>query len=250
MPQRNPYHATVVAMLNQTRQLLMQLGPVEGMQLLERCMSRMERVVESYHGKVTDTSNWTLTAQFRDLETAHEAARTMQQRVEQLPPVSNKRISVSTGVAKTAARAMAAALTESPHLDQLFAEFTPTLPPAKVAASGAHLLLRYRHQTLVVDDTHREMKIGRSSECTLIVEHQLASRIHATIIKDGQRFALLDSSTNGTFVHTGQGKDILLHQRLHFLTGRGKISLTGPADQTDPFVMHFEVKPGKTENLA
>lgn len=237
-------------MLNQTRQLLVQLGPVEGMQLLERCMSRMERVVESYHGKVTDTSNWTLTAQFRDMEAAQEAARTMQQRIDQLPPVSNKRISVSLGVAKTAARAMAAALTESPHLDHLLAEITHTHPLAHVSASGSHLLLRYRHQTLIVDDKHREVKIGRSSDCNLIIDHPLASRIHATIIKDDQRFALLDSSTNGTFVHTGQGKDILLHRRLHFLTGQGKISLAGLADRSDPFVMNFEVKPGKTESIA
>ena len=46
------------------------------------------------------------------------------------------------------------------------------------------------------------MTIGRSSDCTVVIDDKLASRVHATIQKIKESYYLKDeNSTNGTFVN-------------------------------------------------
>lgn len=65
--------------------------------------------------------------------------------------------------------------------------------------------------------------IGRASICQIVVQHQLVSRIHAKIERDGPRYLLHDAkSANGTFVNG---------QRLaepHLLQNDDLIGLGGP----------------------
>ncbi len=47
-----------------------------------------------------------------------------------------------------------------------------------------------------------KMTIGRSSECSIVVDNKLVSRVHATIQKIKNVFFVKDeNSTNGTFVN-------------------------------------------------
>ena len=47
-----------------------------------------------------------------------------------------------------------------------------------------------------------KMTIGRSPECTIVVDNKLASRVHATIQKIKDVFFIKDeNSTNGTFLN-------------------------------------------------
>lgn len=61
---------------------------------LERCIKRMERVVDVFSGKVIQSSKSELVALFDKAEEACQAAIDMQQRVEDLPPISGVKHSI------------------------------------------------------------------------------------------------------------------------------------------------------------
>lgn len=61
-----------------------------------------------------------------------------------------------------------------------------------------------------------KMTIGRSPDCTIVIDDKLASRVHATIQKIKDAYFLKDeNSTNGTFVNghrvPGDGKFLKLN---------------------------------------
>lgn len=59
--------------------------------------------------------------------------------------------------------------------------------------------------------SQREVSIGRSDPCDLILDDDSVSRQHATITFDGENYVIKDSSTNGTFVN---GNRIRMSQKL------------------------------------
>ena len=79
-----------------------------------------------------------------------------------------------------------------------FASVLPTGPdrPCLVVIAGAELGQR-------VDLVgNAEVQIGRSEQCGLTINSDLVSRVHATVIAEGDRHVLRDeSSTNGSFVN-------------------------------------------------
>ncbi|MFH0730441.1 MAG: FHA domain-containing protein [Pseudomonadota bacterium] len=84
-----------------------------------------------------------------------------------------------------------------------------------------------------------EILIGRSATCQVCFPKDLAivSRVHARIVREGNRFMLMDQSTNGTFVNGKQVKEAILKDGdiLVFAEGGPKVSflsqlLEGVAD--------------------
>ncbi|MFT3773542.1 MAG: FHA domain-containing protein [Minicystis sp.] len=123
---------------------------------------------------------------------------------------------------------------------------------------------RVRAQERVVPLSDGEIVIGRSSYCSLILDHETLSRIHATLRVVGDGLVLADeNSSNGTFVNgarisgpvsVGPGDDIRLGKvivtieqdsaRVVVETGRiNAIRLTDTGDET----MHGATKPIERE---
>jgi len=254
----------IVVVINTPRVLLAQLGPIEGSHVLKRCLTRLKREFEAHQGKITDDSGWTISALFQDAEKAIQAARATCQRIEQLPPVSGKRLTVSIAVAHTLESAFALAEKLPPGTVSVSSELESSLAvPAASSASddldepepeeaypptfdrtiaGGTLVLSYREKTLMVDDLRREASIGRSSECTLPVNGAWVSRVHVTIVKEGNCFAVIDSSTNGTYIYAEGQPEKRLHRQVHFLEKRGAISIGQTLGKSGGTVVQFEIR--------
>ncbi len=89
-----------------------------------------------------------------------------------------------------------------------------------------------------------EIQIGRHPSCQVRfpVDHAIISRKHATVVRDGNRFKLLDHSTNGTFVNGKKVKEAILKDGdvLIFAKGGPKVSFL---TQTTEEVVDAEPEP-------
>ena len=71
--------------------------------------------------------------------------------------------------------------------------------------------------------------IGRGTQCDLVVEHELASRVHALVEYRRGKFILVDQSANGTYVDGADGRQLFLRRESIPLAGEGTISAGTPA---------------------
>jgi hypothetical protein len=92
-------------------------------------------------------------------------------------------------------------------------------------ASGTRLRLRFDDRELLVDESRSGISIGRGEENDVVVKADRASRLHARIEISGNKFALIDTSANGTYVQTaGRKASFIRRDRLQF-AGHGMIGL-------------------------
>lgn len=87
----------VFADVSGSTRLYEKLGDAEALRAVERCLNRVERVVATYHGRVIKTIGDEIMASFDTAEDGMQAACDMQQRVEDLPPVSGIKLSIRVG---------------------------------------------------------------------------------------------------------------------------------------------------------
>lgn len=73
------------------------LGDKEALHAVERCINRMTRATEQFHGRVIKTIGDEVMAVFDSAEEGMDAASSMQQRVDDLPPVSGIRLAIRVG---------------------------------------------------------------------------------------------------------------------------------------------------------
>lgn len=78
-------------------QLYERLGDREALRAIERCLNRLQRAAEAYAGRVIKTIGDELMLVFDDASNALLAACEMQQRIEQLPPLSGQKLAVRIG---------------------------------------------------------------------------------------------------------------------------------------------------------
>ena len=86
-----------------------------------------------------------------------------------------------------------------------------------------HLI--YQGLTKTIQHDAPAFVLGRSPENNLVIEAPLVSRIHAYCVYRRGKFILIDQSTNGTYVKTGEGPEIYLRREEIPLVGRGIIGL-------------------------
>ncbi len=98
--------------------------------------------------------------------------------------------------------------------------------------------------TLLCDGVSKRMtlnsssvQLGRSADCDLVVNADLASRMHAKISVKRGKFILSDQSTNGTFVLAEDGKESYLRREELVLNGSGTISLGSNASDCMPHAL-------------
>ena len=101
------------------------------------------------------------------------------------------------------------------------------------------LLITYRHDTTRLDLASPAMRLGRGSDCDLLIEGDLISRSHAKIIIRRGKYVLVDQSTNGTYVRTLDGQDFFLRQDELTLFGSGVISLGKNVDKARDNLLYY-----------
>jgi len=115
----------------------------------------------------------------------------------------------------------------------------PTIDWEGKNKSATRIRLTYRDQSIVVDDHHKAVNLGRAEENDLVVKGNLISRIHARIEMRRGKFILIDQSTNGTFLENTQGQESFVRRDSTELTGEGIIGLGRVAKPGTPLAIHF-----------
>lgn len=98
--------------------------------------------------------------------------------------------------------------------------------------------LRLGEQFVVVDTLRPLVRIGRALDADLVVRDNLASRRHAEIELRGERFVLIDRSSNGTYVRIDDEKEFVINREETVLRGQGVFSL-GRSSDNNPVAVHF-----------
>lgn len=89
----------------------------------------------------------------------------------------------------------------------------------------AKLHLRYRDQSVEVNELNSSIVMGRADENDLVVKNTLISRLHARIEYRKGNFVLVDQSINGTYVRTSSGEELFVRRDNYPIKGSGIIGL-------------------------
>ncbi len=92
--------------------------------------------------------------------------------------------------------------------------------------------------SLVLNSTKPSAQIGRDPAADLVVGDTQSSRRHAAIELRGDKFVLIDRSSNGTFVQIEGEREFLLSRDEVVLRGRGQFAL-GRSCANSPQVVSF-----------
>jgi class 3 adenylate cyclase len=103
------------------------------------------------------------------------------------------------------------------------------------------MVLRFRGRSIKVNKQCSSVVLGRDDTCDLVVENDLASRLHIRIELLFGKFIIVDQSTNGTYVRFSDGNVAHITREEIYLQGNGSISL-GQAFVEDPSdVIEFSI---------
>ncbi len=99
------------------------------------------------------------------------------------------------------------------------------------------LQIEYRHRKYVFRDS---LVLGRADTNDIVINDPMASRIHARIEKRKDQFALVDQSSNGTYVAITGRTEIALRRAEFMLYGDGQIAFgDSPSDRPDVAMVRF-----------
>lgn len=247
---------------------------------IDRARNRMKISLEAHGGRLQNTCGDDVCAAFDSADAAALAACEMIERVYQLPPSAGARFGVRAAVhldadldaamleaarlaglarpAETLLSAAAAAQLKSatrqfarakaPEDTSLGEGVVALLRHSGLAGSTEMDLrrpprLRVQHQgrTLYVDADHPRLLLGREPDNDLVLDDPRASRRHARIDFRDNRFALVDHSSNGSWVAPASGNAIFLKGEEAELPGHGRIGLGFPAGEGETNLVVFDI---------
>jgi hypothetical protein len=119
------------------------------------------------------------------------------------------------------------------------AESSRQEPAAALSTSGC-LRLHYGKAVIVLDENKPIIDMGRDSTCDIIIRDPRASRRHATINRRGNHIALIDKSTNGTFVTIDGDSERFVKHAEFILHGKGIITFASSSTEPDADCARFE----------
>jgi adenylate cyclase len=107
------------------------------------------------------------------------------------------------------------------------------------------LVLSYRHNSVRINRERRTAVLGRDESCSLVVQNDLASRLHCRIELRFGKFVIIDQSTNGTFIRSSGGGLIHITREETVLHGQGAISLGVAFSEHPAELVEFSVIPAR-----
>lgn len=115
----------------------------------------------------------------------------------------------------------------------------PTIDWESKSKGANRITLSFRDSKVVVNDSKKNMNMGRADDNDLVVKGNLISRVHAKVEKRRGKFILIDQSTNGTFLETVAGEETFVRRDSTELTGEGIIGLGRVAKPGTPLAIHY-----------
>ena len=122
---------------------------------------------------------------------------------------------------------------------------TIIVPSTRIVERRKAVLFNYRGNEVRLDTRGGPLLMGRDAGCRLVVPSEWASRRHATIDVERDRFVLTDHSSNGTYVVVEGGAQQFVKREGVPLTGKGVISLGVLPDENPEDLIHYRYEPGK-----
>ena len=89
--------SVVLAAVAGSSRLFEKLGGTEALHAVERCLKRMSRGIDGFHGRIVRTGRHDLMAIFDNVNDACQAAIAMQRRIADLPPISGVQLAIRIG---------------------------------------------------------------------------------------------------------------------------------------------------------
>ena len=104
---------------------------------------------------------------------------------------------------------------------------------------STRLQLNYKEKEISLLEEMPSITIGRDSTCGMIIDGKLVSREHATIEYRKGKFIYMDTSTNGTYIRTEEGRNVYVRREEVPLWGLGSISLGRLPEEDEENLIHF-----------
>ena len=127
---------------------------------------------------------------------------------------------------------------------------TVIVAPTRLVERRKAVIFVYRGAEVRLDTRGGPLLMGRDAGCKLVVPSEWASRRHATIDVERDRFVLTDHSSNGTYVVEEGGTQQFVKREGVPLAGKGVISLGVLPDQNPEDLIHYRYEPGLPPDAA
>jgi adenylate cyclase len=96
--------------------------------------------------------------------------------------------------------------------------------PSQFLAEVSRLCIRYRGNAFLLDEKTPFLTLGRDPSSKLLIVDRKASRAHGRIERRNNRYFYVDSSTNGTYITSGDQGELLIRRKEIELVGSGLIA--------------------------
>jgi adenylate cyclase len=170
--------------------LYARLGSAEALHAVERCMTRMERAVAVHGGRVVKVIGDELMAVFESADSTLQASCEMEQRIDDLPPVSGVKLSVRIGFhLGTVLRENNDVLGDAVNVAERVVGLSKASQIVTTADTVSALSLPMRQATRKIDDLSVESSSGNigvfevewrdSAELSLRASHFMPPGVHA-----------------------------------------------------------------------
>jgi hypothetical protein len=121
-----------------------------------------------------------------------------------------------------------------------------TVMPAPASGTDQKKLkVAFEEQSLLLFTEGKALTMGRSAECSLVVQSTFASRLHARVVMRRGRYVLADESTNGTYIMPGglgSGvQEVFIKREEFLLPDKGVFSLGQSCAAADAKLIQFGV---------
>jgi len=118
-----------------------------------------------------------------------------------------------------------------------------SLDPIDSLSSNSRLSLKFQGKTVHVNNTRPTIALGRQNKNDLPVKGNRVSRIHARIEYRDNKFALIDQSSNGTYIlFRGEKKCVFINEGETILLKDGLIGLGNEVHPGSPEAINFTIK--------
>jgi adenylate cyclase len=117
------------------------------------------------------------------------------------------------------------------------------MPAAATTADQKKLQLGFGDKSVLLFTEGKTLTLGRSAECSLVVQSTFASRLHAKVVMRRGRFVLADESTNGTYIMPGGlgsgAQEVFIKREEFLLPEKGVFSLGQTCGASDAKLIQF-----------
>ena len=122
------------------------------------------------------------------------------------------------------------------------------MPAAAATKAQKKLRLAFAEQSLLLFTEGKALTMGRSAECSLVVQSGFASRLHARVVMRRGRYVLADESTNGTYILPGGldsgAQEVFIKREEYLLPDKGVFSLGQSCTAADAKLIQFALVTG------